>query len=99
MCVCVCVCVCVCGPPLFEGYLCRGCVRVRSVASYIPYQSVDKAFAVVNDAYESSLSKLCKRLHRGLEEGGVVGPRGGVGLGVVDFSSSPASLYLRSCRG
>ena len=27
---------------------------------------------MVNDADESSLSKLCERLHQGLEEGGVV---------------------------
>ena len=81
------------------GFLCRGCVRVRSGASYFPFLCVDNVLAVVNNAYESSLSKLCKRLHQGLEEGGVVGPRGGVGLGVDDFSSSPASLDLGSCGG
>jgi len=84
----------VCGPPLLVGFLCRGCVRVRSSTSYFPYLCVDEVLAVVNNAYESSLSKVCKRLRHGLEEGGVVGLRGGVGLGVVDFSSSPASLYL-----
>ncbi len=60
---------------------------------------MNKVLAVVNDAYESSLSELCKCLHQGLEEGGIVGPRGGVGLGVVDFSSSLASLNLGSCGG
>ena len=93
------VCVCVCGPPLLVGFLCRGCGRVRSGASYFPYLCVDKVLAVVNNAYESSLSKLCKRLHQGLEEGGVVGPRGGVGLGVEYFSSGPSSLDLGSCGG
>ena len=78
----VCVCVCVCVPPLLSGFLCRGCVRVRSGASYFPYLCVDKVLAVVNTAYEYSLSELCKRLHQGLEEEGVVGPRGGIGLRV-----------------
>ena len=53
----------------------------------------------MNDAYESSLSKLCECLHQGLEEVGVVDPRGGVGLGVVYYSSRPASLDLVSCGG
>ncbi len=75
------------------------CGRVRSGASYFPYLCVDKVLAVVNNAYESSLSKLCKRLHQGLEEGGVVGPRGGVGLGVEYFCSGPSSLDLGSCGG
>ncbi len=91
--------VCVCGPPMPVGFPFRGCVRDRSGAFYFPYMCVDKVLAVVNIAYESSLSKLCKRLHQGLEEGGVVGPRGGVGLGVEDFSYSPASLDLGSCGG
>ena len=60
---------------------------------------MDKVLAVVNNAYESRMSKLYKRLHQGLEEGGVVGPRGSVGLGVEDFSSSPASLDLGSYGG
>ena len=89
-----CVCVCVCGPSLRVCFMCRGCVRIRTDASYFPYL---KGLAVVNDAYESSLSELCKCLHQGLEEGGVVGPHGGVGLGVVDFSSSHASLDFGSC--
>ena len=92
------VCVCVV-PPMPMGFLCRGYVRVRSGASYFPYLCVDKVLAVVNKAYESSLSELGKCLHQGLEEGGVVGPRGGVCLGVVDFSSSLASLDLGSCGG
>ena len=54
---------------------------------------------MVNNAYESGLSELCKRLHQGLQEGGVVGPQGGVGLGVEDFFSSPVSLDLGSCGG
>ena len=83
--------------PLLVGFLCRGCVRVHSSASYFPYLCVGNVLAVVNNAYESSLSKLCKRLHQGLEEEGVAGPRGGVGLGVEDFPSSPASLDLWSC--
>ena len=70
-----CVCVCVV-PPLLVGYLCRGCGRDRSVAAYFPYLCVDKVLAMVNNAFEYSLSKLCKRLHQGLEEGGVVVPRG-----------------------
>ncbi len=61
--------VCVCGPPLLVGFMCRDCGRDRSGASYFPYLCVDKVLAVVNDAYEYSLSKLCKRLHQGLEEG------------------------------
>ena len=90
------VCVCVCGPPLLVGFLCRGCGRARSGASYFPYLCVDKVLAVVYDAYESSLSKLRKRLRQGLEEGGVVGPRGGVGVGVSCLSSGSASLDLGS---
>ena len=67
--------------------------------AYFPYLCVDKVLAAVNDAYESSLSKLCECLHQGLKEGGVVGPRGGVDLGVLDFSSSSSSLNLGSCGG
>ncbi len=89
----------VCGPPLLMGFLCRGCVRARSGASYFSYLCVDKVLAVVDDAYESNMSELCKCLHQGLEEGGVVCPRGGVGLGVEDFSSGPVSLDLGSCGG
>ena len=66
---------------------------------FFPYLCVDKVLAVVEDAYESSLSKLCKCLHQGLEEGGVMDRRGGVGLGVVDFCYGPASLDLGSCGG
>ena len=91
--------VCVCGLSLVVGFMCRGCVRARSGVSYFPYLCVDEVLAVVNNSDEYSLSKICKRLHQGLEEGGVVGPRGGVGLGVEDFSSSPASLDLGSCGG
>ena len=46
----VCVCVCVCDPHLLRGTWCRGCVRVRSGASYCPYLCVDKALAVLDDA-------------------------------------------------
>ena len=60
---------------------------------------MDKVLAVVNDAYKSNMSELSKRSHKGLEEGGIVGPRGGVGLGVEDFSSNHASLDLGSCGG
>ena len=49
--------------------------------------------------YESSLSELCECLHQGLEEGGFMGPRVGVGVGALDISSSPASLDLGSCVG
>jgi hypothetical protein len=90
---------CVCGHTLPLGFLCLGCVRVRSGAAYFPYIYTSKALAVVNDAYESSLIKLCECLHRGLEEGGVVGHRGGVGVGVVDLSFGSASLNLGSCCG
>ena len=48
---------------------------------------------MVNDACESSLSKLRECLHQGLEEGGVVG------VGVLDFSSTSSSLNLGSCGG
>ena len=92
-------CVFVCGPFLLVGFLCRGCVRARSGASYFPYLCVYKILAVVNNAYKSSLRELCKRSHQGLEEEGVVGPRGGDGLGVENFYSSPASLDLVSCGG
>ena len=92
------VCVCV-WSPLAGGFPMPGCVRVRSGASYFPYMCVDTALAVVDDAYESSLSKHCECLHQGLEEGRVVDPRGGVGLGGVDFSYGPASLDLGSCGG
>jgi len=54
------ICVCVCGQPLLVCFLCRGCVRFRSGASYFPCLCVDKVLAMVNDAYESSLSKLCE---------------------------------------
>ena len=93
------VCVCVCVAPLAGGFPVPGCVRVRSGASYFPYMCVDKDLAVVNNAYKSSMSELCKRLHQGIEEGGLVGPRGSVGLGVGDFSSSHVSLDLESCGG
>ncbi len=91
--------VCVCGPPLLVSNLCRGFVRVRSGASYFPYPCADKALAVMCDACESILSKPRECLHQGLEEGGVVGPHGGVGLGVEDFSSDRASLNLGSRGG
>jgi hypothetical protein len=90
---------CVHGPPLLVFFLCRGCVRVRSGASYFPYLCVDKALVVVYDACESILSKHGECLHPCLEEGGVVGPRGGVGLGVEDVSCGPASLNLGSRGG
>ena len=54
---------------------------------------------MVNDAYKSILSKLCKREHQGLEERGVVGPRGIVGFGVPNLSSGSPLLDLRSCGG
>ena len=92
-------CVCVCGHPLLVGFLCRGCIRVCSGASCFPYTCVDTALAVVNDADESSVSKLCECLHQGLEEGGVVDSRGGVGGWVVDSSSSHVLLDLGSCGG
>ena len=93
------VCVCVVTPYLLVGFMCRGCVRARLSASYFPYLYVDKALAVMNDAQEYILSKLYKRLHQSLEEGGFVGPRGAVGLEVEYFSSSLASLDLGSCGG
>jgi len=76
-----------CGHPLLVSFLCRGCVRGRSGASYFPCICLDKDLAVVNDADESCLSKLCESLQQGLEERGVVGPRGGVVVGALDFSS------------
>ena len=60
---------------------------------------MDIILAVVNNVYESSLSLLSECLHQGFEEGGVVGPRGGVGLGVLNFSYSSSSLDLESCGG
>ncbi len=90
---------CACGQTLLVGFVCQGCVRDRSGASYVPYMCVDNALSMVNNADDSSLSKLCECLHQGLEEGEVVSPRGGVGVGVVDFSCGPALLYLRSCGG
>ena len=163
----------VCVVPFAGGFLVPCCVRGRSSASYFTYLCVDKVLVVVDDIYESSLGKLCKCLHQGLEEvwreanfgygnwggrlprgdlwcgigesslqrargycptnsravstapsacyalrvfygcciylsfflsfflkeGGVVDPRGGVGLGVVDFSFGRASLNLGSCGG
>ena len=56
---------------------------------------MDKALAVVHDADDSSLSKLCECLHQGLEEKGVVGPRGGIGARAVDFSSTPCFARSR----
>ena len=76
-----------------------GCVRVRSGASYVPYLCMDKALVIMIDAAESSLSKLCERLHQGFEEGGVAVPRGGVGIRVVGCSYDPALLDLGSCDG
>ncbi len=78
---------------------CRGCVQVRSGAAYFPYLCLDKVLAVENNAYESSLSKFCECLHQSLEEGGVVGPRGGVGLGVLALSCSSYPINLGSCGG
>ena len=60
---------------------------------------VDKRLTMVNDADESSMSKLFERLHQGLEEGGVVGLRVGVSVEVVDCSSSPDLLDLGSYGG
>ncbi len=45
------------------------------------------------------MCELGECLHHGLEEGGVVGPCGGVGLGILDLSSSSSSLDLGSCSG
>jgi len=53
----------------------------------------------MNDSCESRLCKICEPLHQGLEEGGVVAPRGGVGVGVDDVSSGSGSLNLQSCGG
>jgi len=65
----------------------------------MPYLCVDTALVVVDDVDESSLSKLCECLHQDLEEGGVVAPRGGIGVGAVDFSYGPTSLDLMYCGG
>ncbi len=54
---------------------------------------------MVNNATKSVLSELGKREHQGLEERGVVGPRGVVGFGVPNLSSGATLLYLRSCGG
>ena len=43
--------VCMCGPPLLVGFVCRGCVRVSSGASYFLRLCVDKVLAVMNNAY------------------------------------------------
>jgi len=40
----------VCGPPLLVGFMCRGCGRARSGASYFPYVCMDKVLVVVYDA-------------------------------------------------
>ena len=92
--------VCVCVVPPCWWVPCAGvsCLfaRVRLTSPACAWTS---ALAVVNDAYESIMSKRCKRLHHGLEEGGLVGPRGGVGLGVSDFSSGSSLLDLGSCGG
>ena len=40
------------------------------------------------------MSKSREFLYQSLEEGGVVGPRGGVGLGVEDFSFGHETLNL-----
>ncbi len=87
--------VCVWLPPI-GGFHVPG---LRPSASYFPYLYVGMALAVVNYADESCLSQLCECLHQDLEEGRVVGPRGGVCVGAVDFSSGPASLDLESCGG
>ncbi len=50
----------------------------------------------MDDAYKSRLGELCEGLHQGLEEGGVVCPRGGVGVGVSYLSSGSVSLDLGS---
>ena len=92
--------VCVCVIPPCWWVSCAGVAsafaRVRLI---FPYMCVDKALAVVYDACESILRKPRECLHQGLEEGGVVGPRGGVCLGVLDFSSGLASLNLEPRGG
>jgi len=45
------------------------------------------------------LRELGERLHQGLQEVGVLGSRGGVGVGVGDVSSRAGSSYLQYCGG
>ncbi len=51
------------------------------------------------DACESGLRELCECMHQGLEEGGVVGPRGCVRDRVLGTSSGALSFYLGSGGG
>ena len=53
----------------------------------------------MNYSCESRLCEICEPLHQGLEEGGVVAPRGEVGVGVGDVSSGSVSFDIRSCGG
>ena len=53
----------------------------------------------MNDSFESRLCEICEPLHQGLEEAGVVAPRGGVGVGVGEVSPGSASFDIRSCGG
>ena len=54
---------------------------------------------VLNDAYESLLSELCECMHQGLEEGGVVGPRGCVRGRVLGSSSGALQFDTGSGGG
>ncbi len=51
------------------------------------------------DACESGLRELCECMHQGLEEGGVVGPRGCVRGRVLGTSSGALPFYLGSGGG
>jgi len=54
---------------------------------------------VMYDSCESSLCEMCESRHQGLEEDGVVAPRGGVDVGVGDVSLCSVSLDIWSCGG
>ena len=53
----------------------------------------------MNDACESGLREMCECMHKGLEEGGVVGPRGCVRGRVLGSSSGALPLDLGSGGG
>ena len=80
------------------SFVCRRVISgVCSILDYCPYICVDRALAVTNDFCESRLCEIREPLHQCLVEGGVVAPRGGVGVGVGDVSSGSVSFDIMSC--
>jgi hypothetical protein len=53
----------------------------------------------MDDSCESILCEISEPLHQELEEGGVMSPRGGVGVRVGDVSSDSVPFNLLSCGG